>query len=122
MTTTLRELNGMDDRPASLADSTLILVDYQNTYARGVMELERWESALASAAELLADARAAGTAIIHVMDDGGAGSAYDIREDIGAIHTSVAPLDGEPVVVKSAPNAFVDTDLGQRVDQAGNQT
>lgn len=38
-TTTLRELNGFDQTPASLADATLILVDYQNTYTTGVMEL-----------------------------------------------------------------------------------
>ncbi|MEU4809426.1 hypothetical protein AB0H20_09490 [Nocardia fluminea] len=37
--TTLRELNGFDQTPASLTNSTLILVDYQNTYTQGVMEL-----------------------------------------------------------------------------------
>ena len=41
-TTTLRELNDFDATPARLADATLILVDYQNTYTRGVMELEGW--------------------------------------------------------------------------------
>ena len=29
MTTTLRELNGLSDTPASLSNATLILVDYQ---------------------------------------------------------------------------------------------
>lgn len=29
-TTTLRALNGFDETPASLADATLILVDYQS--------------------------------------------------------------------------------------------
>ncbi|MFI1868351.1 cysteine hydrolase family protein [Streptomyces jumonjinensis] len=120
-TTTLRELNGFDDTPASLADATLILIDYQNTYVRGVMELYGWRDALDSAAALLRRARAAGTKVIHVINDGGEGTPYDIRAEIGQIHPSVAPIAGEPVVVKRAPNAFLDTDLGEHVDAAGHK-
>ena len=32
---TLRQLGGLTDQPASLADSTLIMIDCQNTYTRG---------------------------------------------------------------------------------------
>ncbi|MEV0374465.1 isochorismatase family protein [Streptomyces sp. NPDC050636] len=121
-TTTLRELNGFDQTPALLADATLILVDYQNTYTTGVMELTGWEPALDSAAALLARARSVGTKVIHVVNDGGEGSPYDIRTDIGQIHPLVAPIEGEPVVVKTAaPNAFVGTDLGEHIDAAGNK-
>ncbi|WP_328924448.1 isochorismatase family protein [Streptomyces sp. NBC_00190] len=120
-TTTLRELSGFDQTPASLTDATLILVDYQNTYTRGVMELTGWRPALDSAAALLARAREAGTKVIHVVNDGGAGTPYDIRSEIGGIHSAVAPVEGEPVVVKTVPNAFVDTDLGEHVDAAGNK-
>ncbi|MEV5882683.1 cysteine hydrolase family protein [Streptomyces sp. NPDC052020] len=120
-TTTLRALNGFDETPASLADSTLILVDYQNTYVGGVMELDGWQAALDSAAELLGRAREAGAKVIHVINDGGEGTPYDIRAEIGQIHPSVAPVEGEPVVVKTVPNGFVDTDLGERVDAAGNK-
>ncbi|MER6852806.1 isochorismatase family protein [Streptomyces flaveolus] len=117
--TTLRELNGFDETPAKLAESTLVLVDYQNTYTTGVMELDCWREALDAAAELLARAREAGTKVIHVVNDGGEGTPYDIRAEIGQIHPSVAPVDGEPVVVKKVPNAFVGTDLDQLVDAAG---
>ncbi|NDZ77798.1 isochorismatase family protein [Streptomyces sp. SID10853] len=120
-TTTLRELNGFDETPASLADATLVLVDYQNTYVGGVLELEGWRAALDSAAALLARAREAGAEVIHVIHDGGAGTPYDIRAETGRIHPAVAPAEGEPVVVKTAPNAFVGTDLGERVDAAGHQ-
>ncbi|MFF8370237.1 isochorismatase family protein [Streptomyces lydicus] len=120
--TTLRELNGLDRTPASLADATLILIDYQNTYTTGVLELTGWESALDAAAALLARARKAGTKVIHVMNDGGTGSPYDIRAEIGRIHPRVAPVEGEPVVVKTAaPNAFVGTDLGEHLDAAGHK-
>ncbi|GAA3012912.1 isochorismatase family protein [Streptomyces fulvorobeus] len=117
--TTLRQLNGLDDTPAKLADATLILVDYQNTYTTGVMELDGWQAALDAAAALLARARQEGTKVIHVINDGGEGTPYDIRAEIGRIHPSVAPVEGEPVVVKQAPDSFVGTDLGGHVDAAG---
>ncbi|WP_225823919.1 cysteine hydrolase family protein [Streptomyces naphthomycinicus] len=119
-TTTLRELNSFDDTPASLASATVILIDYQNTYTQGVMELEGWKEALDAGAELLSRARAAGAKVIHVVNDGGEGTPYDIRAEIGRIHPKVAPADGEETVVKTKPNAFLDTDLGDLVDAAGN--
>lgn len=120
-TRTLRELNQLDAKPAVLAQSTLILVDYQNTYTRGVMALDGWEPALDAASRLLAQARAVGAKVIHVQHDGGEGSPYDIRAEIGQIHASVAPQAGEPVVVKTAPNSFHNTDLAQQVEAAGNE-
>jgi len=117
-TTTLRELNSFDQDPAQLADSTLILIDYQNTYTQGVMELDGWADALEAAADLLARARTAGAKVIHVINDGGEGTPYDIRAEIGRIHPRVAPVQGEPTVVKGKPNAFLDTELGELVDQA----
>ncbi|MEU1469494.1 cysteine hydrolase family protein [Streptomyces sp. NPDC005761] len=117
--TTLRRLNGLDDTPAKLADSTLVLIDYQNTYTTGVMELDGWQAALDAGAALLARARKAGTTVVHVIHDGGEGTPYDIGAEIGRIHPSVAPADGEAVVVKRAPDAFFGTDLGEHVDAAG---
>ncbi|MFC7485325.1 cysteine hydrolase family protein [Knoellia sp. CPCC 206453] len=119
--TTLRELNGLDETLATLDDATLVLIDYQNTYTTGVMELDGWEAALESAAELLVRAREARTPVIHVINDGGEGTPYDIRAEIGQIHARVAPIEGEAVVVKQVPNGFVDTDLGARVDAAGRK-
>ncbi|MFI9804087.1 isochorismatase family protein [Streptomyces sp. NPDC052301] len=118
--TTLRELNEFDNTPATLADSTVVLIDYQNTYTQGVMELEGWQAALEAGATLLARARAAGATVIHVINDGGEGTPYDIRAEIGRIHPAVAPIEGEATVVKSVPNAFHGTDLGALVDAAGS--
>lgn len=118
---TLRALGGADETPAALASSTLILVDYQNTYTRGAMELDGWQPALDAAAELLRAAREAGGTVIHIVNDGGANTPYDVRRPIGRIHDKVKPAKGERTVVKKAPNAFVDTDLGDLVDRAGNE-
>ena len=44
-----------------------------------------------------------------------------MRAEIGQIHPLVAPVEGEPTVVKTAPDAFVGTDLGDRVDATGHE-
>jgi nicotinamidase-related amidase len=112
---TLRNLSGLPDRPAPLSASTLVMIDCQNTYTRGVMELDGVDAALDQAAELLDRARSAGAPIIHIQHDDGAGSLYDVRAEIGRIVDRVAPRDSEPVVIKTFPNAFTGTDLGDRL-------
>jgi nicotinamidase-related amidase len=116
---TLRELSALPSRPAALADSALVLIDCQNTYTRGVMELDGVSEALDEVATLLDRARTAGIPVIHVQHDGGAGSPYDLGDDIGAIVPLVAPREGEPVVVKQFPDSFVQTDLDQRLKASG---
>lgn len=117
--TTLRQLNDLDPAPASLSEATVILVDYQNTYTHGVMELDGWEAALDAAAVLLERARAAGATVVHVVNEGGPGTPYDVAAEIGRIHPRVAPIDGEATVVKTVPDGFVGTELGELVDAAG---
>jgi nicotinamidase-related amidase len=97
----------------SLPESTLILIDCQNTYTGGVMELEGVQAALDEAATLLDRARSAAIPIIHIQHDDGPGSLYDIEGESGAIVPLVAPHNGEPVVVKNYPNSFVQTDLDE---------
>ncbi|MEU7895788.1 cysteine hydrolase family protein [Nonomuraea sp. NPDC049152] len=110
---TLRQVIGLPSDLARLADATLVLIDYQNTYRTGVMALPAADRALAAGARLLERARAAGSHVIHVVNDGGPGTPYDVRAEIGAISPQVAPRDGEAVVVKTFPNAFHQTDLQQ---------
>ncbi|MGD9516659.1 isochorismatase family protein [Mycolicibacterium vanbaalenii] len=112
---TLRSLSGLPLKPVSLADSALVLIDCQNTYTYGVMELEGVQAALDEAAALLDRARTAGIPVIHIQHDDGPGSPYDITAEIGAIVDRVAPRGDEPVVVKNYPNSFVQTDLDERL-------
>ncbi|MFC7884213.1 cysteine hydrolase family protein [Streptomyces sp. NPDC057376] len=115
-TTTLRELNKLGETPATLSDATLILVDYQNTYTEGVMELDGWKPAVDNAEALLKRAREAGTPVIHIVDKG-----YDLKSKAGQIIPALKPVKGEPVVEKSVPNAFHGTDLAEQVKKAGNK-
>ncbi|EPH42870.1 cysteine hydrolase family protein [Streptomyces aurantiacus] len=117
--TTLRDVIGLDNRPPKLSDSVLILIDFQNTYRTGVMALEGAEEALAAGARLLERARAAGTPVVHVLNDGGVDTPYDIRAHIGALSDEVAPADGEAVVVKQFPNSFHATELEKTLTDLG---
>jgi nicotinamidase-related amidase len=116
---TLRGLLGLSDRPAALKDSVLVMIDCQNTYRQGVMRLEGVEDALAEAARLLARARASDIPVFHIMHDAGKGSPYDVSAPIGRISDEVAPLPGEPVIVKNSPSSFFRTDLDERLRTTG---
>ncbi|MGK5551381.1 isochorismatase family protein [Actinomadura kijaniata] len=115
----LRDVIGLDGRPPRLADAALVMIDFQNTYRTGVMALDGAEPALAAGARLLAAARAAGAPVVHVVNDGGEGTPYDVRAEIGAISPEVAPAGGEPVVVKRTPDAFHDTGLDTTLRDLG---
>lgn len=117
--TPLRAVIGLDDQPPRLSESALILIDFQNTYRTGVMALNGAEEALAAGARLLERARAAGTPVVHILNDGGEGSPYDIRAHVGAISDEVAPVEGEAVVVKQFPNSFHATELEKTLTDLG---
>ena len=108
---TLRDITGMGDVPAKLKNSALVMVDCQNTYRSGVMQLANVEAAILEAQKLLKMARELKVPIIHIQHDAGPGSPYDITVEIGAISDEVAPQSGEDVIVKHFPNAFIETTL-----------
>ncbi|MBO9469017.1 cysteine hydrolase [Endozoicomonas sp. G2_2] len=116
---TLRAVSGLSDAPPALSESVLVLIDCQNTYREGVMQLVGVEPALQRAQRLLERARDAGISIVHVRHDAGPGSPYDLDTAAGQIADEVAPRDGEIVITKTHPNAFVNTDLHATLQSAG---
>lgn len=118
---TLRDITGMGHNPPNLKESALILIDIQNTYRKGVMQLTNVEPAILEAQKLLKMARALKVPVIHIQHDAGVGSPYDITADIGAIAAEVAPIAGEKVIVKNYPNAFVQTSLDAELKALGVQ-
>jgi nicotinamidase-related amidase len=117
--TTLRELLGLSMSPAPFEDAALVLIDCQNTYRSGIMQLTGVESALLEVQKLLNMARKLKMPVFHIQHDAGSGSPYDITAHVGAIADEVAPIEGEPVIVKNFPNSFVETDLHQQLQSAG---
>lgn len=116
---TLRTLTGMDPNPAPISKSALVLIDCQQTYRQGVMQLENVEAALKEADALLQRYRRAGRPVIHIMHDAGCGTPYDITAPIGQIAEVVAPIEGEPVIVKKLPSAFEQTNLDAELKKRG---
>lgn len=116
---TLREIVGLGLAPAPLKESALIMIDCQNTYRKGLMQLTGVEVAILEARRLLARARELRIPVIHIQHDAGAGSPYDVSAEIGAICDEVAPIAGEPVITKNYPNSFVATDLDQQLKALG---
>jgi nicotinamidase-related amidase len=115
----LRDIVGLGQEPAHLKDSALIMIDLQNTYRSGIMQLTGVEAAIAEAKTLLQMARDNGVPVIHIQHDGGAGTPYDVNAEIGQISKEVAPVKGEPVITKHYPNAFVQTDLDAQLKALG---
>lgn len=116
---TLRSLLALPDTPAPLSKSALVLIDCQNTYREGIMQLEGVEPALTQCAKLLKRARDAGAPIIHIQHDAGPGSPYDVRAHIGSIADVVAPAAGEKVITKAFPSSFEQTDLDAELKRLG---
>ncbi len=111
--TTLRELTGMGYTPTTVGQSALVLIDCQNTYREGVMQLEGVEPALVECQSLLQRFRDAGRPVIHIQHNAGEGTPYDVNARIGAIADVVAPVAGEPVIVKAYPSSFEKTNLDE---------
>lgn len=116
---TLREIVGLGLAPAPLKESALVMIDCQNTYRKGLMQLTGVEAAILEARKLLAKAREHKIPVIHIRHDAGVGSPYDVSAEIGAICDEVVPVAGEAVITKNYPNSFVATDLDQQLKALG---
>jgi nicotinamidase-related amidase len=117
--TTLREIVGLGQQAAPLKDSALIMIDCQNTYRSGIMQLTGVEEALQEAKKLLLMAREQKIPTFHIPHDAGPGTPYDISAPIGAIAAEVGTTVGEAVITKNYPNSFIHTDLDAQLKAAG---
>lgn len=94
--------------------NALLLIDLQNDYfPGGAWELTGSLEAVANAAQLLAAFRAAGKPVIHIQHLASQpGAPFFVPGTVGvAIHASVAPAQGEPVIIKHFANSFRETAL-----------
>ncbi|MFJ9037836.1 cysteine hydrolase family protein [Streptomyces sp. NPDC102406] len=115
-TTTLRQLMKLDETPAKLSNATLVLVDYQNVYTGGAMELTGWRQAVDNTKALLDRAREAHTPVVHIVEKG-----YDLTSKAGQIIPALKPAKGETVVEKAVPNGFHDTNLDAVLKKTGRK-
>ncbi|GLK66829.1 cysteine hydrolase family protein [Hansschlegelia plantiphila] len=117
---TLLELSGLAPDPASLDDAILVVIDAQNEYVRGPIALPGVQPALAAIESLLAEARAAGTPIVHVAHTSSEGVFVEGTEG-AEIAPQAAPANGEPVFKKELPNGFTNPDLAPALEKLGRK-
>ena len=105
----------MDDRTA------LVVIDTQLGMFEtpGVPAVPEGERLLGNIEGLIARAREAGTAVVHVRHAGGPGHPLQRDTEGWPIHPRVAPADGEPVVDKETPDSFLRTTLRDELDTRG---
>jgi nicotinamidase-related amidase len=102
--------------------AALILIDAQEEYRRGRLKLAGIGPAIAEAAQLLDLARHVGLPVFHIVQHGKPGSPiFDPEGPMVEILEALRPEPGEPVVVKSLPNAFAKTDLHERIAATGRR-
>lgn len=117
---TLLELAGADPKPASLKDATLVVIDAQNEYVSGPIALPGVGPALGAIAGLLAEARAAGAPIVHIVHRAPAGIFVEGTEG-AEIAPQASPKDGEPVFRKELPNGFTNPELKPTLETFGRK-
>jgi nicotinamidase-related amidase len=100
----------------------LLVVDVQNDYfVGGAHPLVGPDAAAAVVGRALNTFRAAGQPVLFVRHQWNDADAPYLRAGSfgGEIHNSVRPTAGEPVVDKEFPNAFLGTDLTDRIAASG---
>lgn len=98
----------------------LLIIDIQNDYfPGGSAPLVGPEAAAAVAGTVLQRFRDSQQPVIHVQHIWDDPAATFMRPGTAGveINPAVAPLDGETVIVKAHPNAFLGTGLQERLDQ-----
>jgi hypothetical protein len=110
--TSFRELIGVSPSTASVADSTLIIIDAQNEYAEGKLKCSNTASSRKVIASLLEKYRQGNGKIVHVVHDTPDGApVFTPGTKLAEEFDELAPKDGEKVIHKNYPSSFAGTDL-----------
>ncbi|HSC84890.1 MAG TPA: cysteine hydrolase family protein [Pseudomonas sp.] len=117
---TMFQLTGRGYAPATLGRATLLIIDAQEEYRSGVLQLPDVDAASAEIATLLSAARKLGTPVVHVRHLGIPGGLLDPQGPRGHFLEGLAPLPGEPIVEKRLPNAFSNPDLHEHLQRFGH--
>jgi len=98
--------------------TALLIIDVQIGLVR-LMPAELQDSILRKIAVLLSKARSSGILVLFIQHDGPKGHPLETNSPPWAIHLSIAPLSGEPVIRKKASDSFFETGLAERLQSDG---
>ncbi|KAJ5492954.1 hypothetical protein N7539_001700 [Penicillium diatomitis] len=118
-----RQLVGIPSSKASIHDSTLIIIDAQNEYASGKLQVDNITPSRKVIADLLTRYRQSnsrGKNIVHVVHEVPAGApVFTPETPLAAEFDELKPQSGEKVVKKSFPSSFAQTDLHEYLTGLG---
>ena len=103
-----------------MSKRAILVVDIQNEYfPDGALPLVGIEDAVANAAKVIASARERGDLVVNIRHEAPGASIFVPGSKGVEIHSSVAPAEDEPVIVKNFPNSFRNTNLRDILDANG---
>ncbi|PYI18238.1 Isochorismatase hydrolase [Aspergillus japonicus CBS 114.51] len=117
-----REHIGLPPSTATLHDSTLIIIDAQNEYATGKLQVHDAAHSRAAIADLLARYRAAGAKqnIVHVLHRTPAGApVFTPDTPLAEEFEELQPRPDEKVIFKHFPSSFAQTELHEHLQGLG---
>ncbi|MWV17492.1 isochorismatase family protein [Pseudomonas sp. L-22-4S-12] len=117
---TLFQLTGRGYAPATLSKATLLIIDAQEEYRSGVLQLPDVDATCTQIGTLLHAARNLGTPVVHVRHLGIPGGLLDPQGPRGHFIAGLEPQAGELVIEKRLPNAFAGTALHDGLQQLGH--
>ena len=103
-----------------MSKRAILVVDIQNEYfPDGALPLVGIEDAVANAAKVIASAREGGDLVVNIRHEAPGASIFVPGSKGVEIHSSVAPAEDEPVIVKNFPYSFRNTNLRDILDANG---
>lgn len=123
MAKTLLQLAGASKKVIDLKNSNILIIDMQNQYFSGVLNLDkRGEEALNNTVKFIDFARKNGVNIFHVAHVGGEKSSlFNPHSNEVKIINDLIPLEDEAVIEKSIPNSFYKTNLFDLLQLTGKK-
>ncbi|EKJ68401.1 hypothetical protein FPSE_11409 [Fusarium pseudograminearum CS3096] len=120
--TSFRELIGVQPSTASPTDSVLIIIDAQNEYAEGKLQVTNVAESRKVIASLLEKYRAANGSIVHVVHATPEGApVFTPGSKLAQEFDELKPKDGEAIIQKNYPGSFAKTDLQEVLDKTGKK-
>ncbi|WP_434599611.1 cysteine hydrolase family protein [Streptomyces sp. A5-4] len=97
----------------------LLVVDVQTAFVSGADSVPEAPRLLERTKDLITRARTAGALVVHLQNDGAAGSDDEPRTPGWELFLPVAEGPREAVIRKTADDGFHETPLGEQLDAAG---
>lgn len=117
-----RQMLGVPPSTASVKDSTLIIIDAQNEYAEGKLQVSNVSTSRKVIASLLEKYRQGGGNVVHVVHATPDGApVFTPNTKLAEEFEELTPRAGEKIVHKNYPSSFASTDLEQHLQSISSK-